>query len=223
MELVKTDNQAATKSAEYVKNLMTGLKDEFLQANAGMGLDFVYIGSWLVCNKKGQFKDRDNDALVFGDNVDIVIGGGEERFMLWGKDGTPESGTLLIGEDTQLAAETAFDNMIETKPELLERYTKADIQGRYIAYVVPVQMLGKASTVPTIYMLSMSPTSKFAFGKYGMEIFKGAYAKIGIPAKTPVSAVVTRISTEEKTNSNKQTYVCFTFAPVELFNLETLS
>ncbi len=43
------------QGAAYITNILKGIMDAFIAANDGLDMDFVYMGSWLVIDKKGNF------------------------------------------------------------------------------------------------------------------------------------------------------------------------
>lgn len=191
------------------------IKEDFISANASLGLDFVYIGQWLVVNKKGQFVERDAPEVKYGDSIDVVIGAGEERFTMWGKENSAEKGQLLIAEKTKEEAETKFHELMQNGAILTDDYTLDDIQSRYVAQVIPLSSLEENS--PKIYVLSMSTTAKFAFGKWAYNLFSGKFAADGFPKGTSVQQIITRITTVEKSTDNFS-YITMEFSAVRKIN-----
>lgn len=208
-----------TKAMAYVSNLFVELQKEFLEANAGLDLDFVYMTAWLSIDGKGNFVEKNGDTIVkqYKDVIDVVIAKGEQKFSLWGKEKSPEDGELIVAEDTREAAEEMFMQWAENNPEAAKRYDVNDIQSRYIAYVVPVETL---KDDPKIYTMGFAPTSKMSYGQWAFKVFKGAFADKGIPKNTGINKIVTRIMTESRTNSQKQSYTSLSFEAVEMFNPE---
>jgi hypothetical protein len=212
-ENVKT-GQEVVKASSYVPQLVLKLKQDFEKANEGMGLDFVRMSTWLTFNSKGQFVEKDNEDVNYGDNVDVVIAQGEERFSLWGKEGTEEGGEMIVSAKTREEAETLFNDWIDANPSKGDSYSVTDIQSRYIAYVVPVISLSEDT--PKIYIMGFSPTTKIAYGTWAFNVFNGKFK--GIPKNTPINTVVTKITTVSKTNKDKKNYIVLDFKAVELFS-----
>lgn len=186
----------APVSTAYITQLLNSVFEDFKQANDGLDLDFVYMGSWLVIDKKGNFIDKDDDTKKYGDHIDVIIGQGEKRWSLWGLQNSPEDGQLIVAckeKDDAIAQLTAW---LEQNPEASERYSVDDLELRYMASVVPVSELG-SDGIPTIYIMSFAPTATISYGKYAMKVFKGGYRAVGIPPRTGLTSVVTRLSTAE--------------------------
>jgi hypothetical protein len=208
-------NLPSNNQVPYAVQLLTKMKEDFTAANAGLGLDYVYMGQWLVINKKGQFVERDNPDVKYGDRIEVVIGMGEERFTLWGKQGSKEQGTLIIAEKTRELAENKFMEIAHTLDDSAN-YAPEDIQSRYLASVIPVDTL--EDEVPKIYLLSMPQTAKLAYGKWAFSLFNGQFAKDGFPRGTSVPSVVTAITTIEK-DTGDFSYVTMEFEAVKKFEL----
>lgn len=214
-ELVKKEHVStdiAHAGLAYATRMLYKLKKDFMEANQALGLDFVYMGQWLVTNKKGQFVERDNPAVNYGDKIRVIIGSGEERFTLWGKQESPEEGNLLISEKTIEEAQDKFDEIADTLTPGV--YKVEDIQSRYLATVLPEDSL--TSDSPKIYMMNFSPTSKLAFGKWARDLFAGTYAAVGFPRGTCAPSVIVEISTVEKKGPS-YTYITFEFLAVKMF------
>ena len=60
--------------AAYITTLLNNTFEEFQKANDGLDLDFVYMGSWLTVDKKGDFVDKDDDSIKYKDHIDVIIG-----------------------------------------------------------------------------------------------------------------------------------------------------
>jgi len=208
--MVKPEVSAGQENVSYAVRVIRKLKDEFMKANEGLGLDYVYMGQWLVVNKKGQFVERDNPTTNYGDKIRVVIGAGEERYTLWGKQDTAEMGQLLIAEPTEAAARAKLDEIQNTLTA--GKYHAEDIQSRYLATVIPEESIN--AEVPKLYLMSFSPTAKLAYGKWGLNLFSGAYAAMGFPRGTSVPSVLVEISTIEKTG-NSTTYITLDFTAVK--------
>jgi len=209
----KEETAVATNQLPYAVALLTEMKKNFVAANAGLGLDFVYMGQWLVVNKKGNFVERDDDSVNYGDAIDVVIGMGEERFVLWGKQNTKEVGTLIIAEQTLEEAKAKFDELEHTLTP--NEYDYSDIQSRYLASVIPVETL-KEDT-PKVYLLSFAQTAKIAYGKWALGMYNGKYEKQGIPRGTSVPMVITTITTVEK-KTDDFSYITMEFDAKGLFD-----
>jgi len=204
----------------YVSNLFEKIQTEFLEVNAGMDLDFVYMTTWLQIDAKGNFVEKNSDEVVknYGDNLDVVIAKGEQKFSLWGKEKSPEDGQLIVAENTLEDAEAVFESWLELNPLAQERYSVSDIQSRYLAYIVPVESL--TEEVPKIYTLGMAPTSKMAFGQWSFNVFKGSYTAKGIKKNTGINNIVTKLKTVSKVNKQKENYIAIQFEAVEMFKPE---
>ena len=215
---VKEVGALVEKKQSFVEKIFAEVKNEFLSVNAGMDLDFVYLGTWLVIDSKGRFVDADDETVVYGDEIEVVVAQGEQKFMVWGLDKTPESGKVLVGESTREKALEKLNEVLEASPDLTG-YSEENIQSKYLAYVIPVETL--AEEVPKIYLLSMPGTAKIKWGKYAFDgLFKGKYKAIGIPAKTAVNQVVTKIVTKEQINADKQKYTTMEFEAIKMFKIE---
>lgn len=192
---VAVQNQTGTA---FITQLLNDTFNDFQRANDGLDLDFVYMGSWLTIDKKGDFVDRDDDSVRYKDHIDVVIGKGEKRWSLWGLQNSPEDGQLIVACREKEDAITQLEAWLQENPEAAERYSTEDLELRYMASVVPVDALSESGGIPKIYIMSFAPTATIAYGKYAMNVFRGAYKKLGIPARTGVTGIVTRLSTEEQ-------------------------
>ncbi|TYS60512.1 hypothetical protein FZC76_21835 [Sutcliffiella horikoshii] len=221
-QVTTTENQVAVSnnSSNYISVILEETKQGFLEANSGLDLDFVRMGDWLKISKKGNFIEKDNEEVSYGDRIDVVVGHGEKRYTLWGKDNTPEKGQIITMEQTQEEAEQALAAWLEENPEAAERYTFTDIDLRYLAYVVPVSSIAdsaKSGDLPDIYLMSFPKGDTIGWGKYAMSLFKGKHKGLGIPKGTGANRVVTRLVTEERENKDKESYLGIKFEPVGLF------
>lgn len=218
---VATTQQNAVVAApqNYITVLLENVKHQFLEANAGLGLDYVRMGEYLKINKKGNFVLRVNEEQSFGDTLDVVVGAGETRYMLWGKKDTPEDGQLICVEQTEEEAKEVLAAWLEQNPEAQERYALNDIQLRYLAYIVRVEDLGPDS-IPEVYLLPLSPTDTLGFGSYARLVYKGD-KNIGIPKGCGVNRVITRMTTEErKKEGGTETFLGIKFSAVGMFKPE---
>lgn len=192
---------APPTATTYITTLLANIMDDFIQANEGLDLDFVYMGSWLVINKKGQFYEKDDESVNYGDHIDVIVGQGEKRWSLWGLQNSPEDGQLIVAERERADAEERLTAWLLEHPEAAERYSVNDLELRYMAFVVPVEAvaenLNDPDVLPRVYLMSFSPTATISWGKYTMGVYQGKYKKIGIKARTGVASVVTRLSTKE--------------------------
>ena len=210
----------AQAGAAYITTLLNKTFEEYQKANDGLDLDFVYMGSWLVVDKKGDFVDRDDDSVKYKDHIDVIIGKGEKRWSLWGLQNSPEDGQLIVACREKVDAEQQLSAWLEENPEAAERYSLEDLELRYMASVVPVDALAEEGGIPKIYIMSFAPTATIAYGKYAMNVFRGAYKKLGIPARTGLTNVVTRLSTEEQKSRRDASvsWLAITFEAMGLFN-----
>lgn len=214
-------NEVANPNQSYIAAILEETKRGFLEANAGMDFDFVHMGEWLSKDSKGNFVEKEDEAVNYGDSLDVVIGYGEKRYSLWGFEGTPEDGQLIVAEATQEAANEAFESFLQVNPDAAERYNYDDIRLRYMAMVVPVGSL-KDGEFPQIYNLSLSPSDTIIFGRWAMGLYqgKGIAKQVGIQRGTGVNRIVTRLKTVERTNRNNksQKWIGVDFEPVGMFN-----
>lgn len=201
----------------YITQLLEDLKADFMAANEGLDMDFVYMGTWLIFNKKGVFHEKDNPETAYGDKVDVVIGQGEKRWSLWGLQDSPEDGQLIVSCKEKEDAEAALAAWLEANPDARTRYDMDSLELRYMAYVVPVASLGNPEDMPKIYIMSYAPTNTIAFGKYAQALYQGNYKNVGIPNRTGVNKVVTRITTADKKGKNTS-WIGLEFQPIGLFN-----
>jgi len=218
--LVATEGTKAVAKVEggaYITGLLQSIKDDFIAANDGLDMDFVYMGSWLVINKKGNFIEKDDETVGYGDSIDVVIGQGEKRWSLWGLEKSPEEGQLIVACKEKEDAEEQLAAWLEENPEAQSRYSINDLQLRYMAYVVPVSTLGPVD-FPKIYLMSFAPTVTITWGKYAMNVYQGKYKNAGIPARTGVNKIVTRLTTVEKEGKGNNSYLAIEFEAVGLFN-----
>lgn len=214
--------EAKPNGAAYITTLLNNTFEEFQKANDGLDLDFVYMGSWLTVDKKGDFVDKDDDSIKYKDHIDVIIGKGEKRWSLWGLQNSPEDGQLIVACREKEDAVQQLTAWLQENPEAAERYSVEDLELRYMASVVPVDALSEADGIPKIYIMSFAPTATIAYGKYAMNVFRGAYKKIGIPARTGLTSVVTRLSTEEQRSRTDASvsWLAIKFEAMGVFNPE---
>ena len=221
-EVAKVEKQEVAQKpknevASYVGNLIKSMQESFLEANQGFELNFVYMGTWLMVNSKGQFYDKDNEEINFGDSINVVLGGAEQRFMLWGKEGSEQDGQLLIAENNKEAAEARLAALSEEQANF--DYTMADVQSRQLLFFVMLDDI--KSEFPTIYQLSLPQTGKIAFGKWALNVYRGAHKKDGFGKGTQLSSVVTNITTVEKRKGNKN-YIGYVFKAEAAFDINKI-
>lgn len=205
--------------SDYIARMMRESQREFLEANAGMDLDYIRTGEWLKLNKKGNYVESGDETVSFGDTMDVVVAQGEQRYMLWGADGSPEKGQIITAEKTREEAEAALGQYLTDNPEAASRYTVDDISLRYLAYLVPVNSLSMGET-PEVYIFDFPKGDTIGWGKYAKSVFKGKFKDLGIPGKTGINRVVTRFTSEERKNNNNESYLGTKFSPVGLFDPE---
>lgn len=211
---------ATTKStgAAYITQILDGVMSDFMAVNEGLDMDFVYMGSWLVTDKKGNFVEKDDETVKYGDHIDVVIGQGEKRWSLWGAQNSPEDGQLIVACKEKEEAEEMLKDWLEENPEANSRYSLSDLELRYMAFVVPVESIDPEG-MPLIYLMSFAPTATIAFGKYAMKVFKGGFKQAGIKARTGVTSIVTRISTSEKKGKDPSiSWLGIDFEAMGMFN-----
>ncbi|WP_332648828.1 hypothetical protein [Lysinibacillus sp. 54212] len=214
----KKTNAVATQAtgSSYITMILEETKRGFIEANAGMDLDFVRMGDWLTIDSKGNFVEKDDDTVKYGDSIDVVVGYGEQRYSLWGHEGSPEEGQLIVAEPKRDDALAALGEYLAQNPEAAERYSEEDVKLRYMAYVVPVATL-TPDDFPKIYLMSFSQTDSFGWGRYAMNCFQGKYKNAGVPSRTAVNKVVTRLTTAERKQESRK-WIGIDFTPVGLFD-----
>ena len=204
----------------YISAILEETKQGFVEANNGLDMDFVRMGEWLAVNKKGNFVEKDDENVMYGDNIDVVIGYGEQRWSVWGNK-------ILLKmvsrswRKTKEDAEVVFNQWLAENPQAEERYELDDIQLRYMASVVPVSTLSPED-FPRIYLMSFSPTDTIIFGRFAMNVYTGKYKALGVPSKLGVNKIVTRLVTTERksrTNASNQ-WIGIDFQPVGVFKPE---
>ena len=118
----------AQPATTYITNLLSNMMDDFIAANAGLDVDFVYMGNWLVINKKGCFVEKDDETVNYGDHIDVVVGQGEKRWSLWGLQNSPEDGQLIVACREKADAEEMLTAWLNEHPEARERYSLDDLE-----------------------------------------------------------------------------------------------
>lgn len=217
---------AIDKKKSFAVALLEAIKADFLAVNEGMDLDFVYLGSWLTMDKKGIFVEKDGKddpktRVAYGDTIDVVIAQGEKRWTLWGKKDSPEDGQLIVAERELPDAKAKLAAWIEANADkgVADRYNIDSAKLCYLAYVIPTDSLAPGE-FPKIYLMSFPPTATIQYGKYSFNgVYGGKYKALGIPARTGMGSVVTRIGNVEA-GSGSETYLALTFEPVGLFKPE---
>ena len=219
--IVTTEGKALMKveRGAYITGLLNSIKEDFIAANDGLDMDFVYIGTWLTVNKKGVFQEKDDDSIKYGDTIDVVVGQGEKRWSLWGLKDSPEDGQLIVACKEKADAEEQLQAWLNENPDAASRYSLNDLELRYMAFVVPVSTLS-ADGFPKIYLMSFPPSATIAWGKYAMKIYQGNYKGQGIPPRTGVNRVVTRLTTEEQQSKTDKSisWLALQFEAIGLFN-----
>jgi len=220
-EVAETKTQAPATigtGSNYISMILEETKRGFVEANAGLDLDFVRMGDWLVIDSKGNFVEKDDDTIKYGDSLDVVVGFGEQRYSLWGHEGSPEEGELIVAKPKREDALADLGEWLAENPEAAERYDENDVKLRYMAYVVPVATL-TPDDFPKIYLMSFSQTDSFGWGRYAMNCFQGKYKALGVPSRTAANKVVTRLTTAERKQENRK-WIGIDFTPVGLFKPE---
>ena len=200
----------------YITQLLTAIKEDFVAANEGLDMDFVFMGTWLTIDKKGNFVEKDDETVQYGDTIDVVVGQGEKRWSAWGLKDSPEDGQLIVACKEKADADEQLTAWLEANPDAAVRYNLDSLGLRYMAFVVPVSTLS-AEDFPKVYLMSFSPTGTIDYGKYAMGVFQGKYKLQGIKARTGINKVVTRLVTIEKT-SKKNDWIGIDFKAVGMFN-----
>lgn len=222
-EVATTNTNAVATQAvgsNYITLILEDIKRSFVEANEGLDMDFVRMGDWLTIDKKGNFVEAGDNGENFGDNIDVVIGFGEKRWSLWGLEKSPEDGQLIVAEKELADAQTQLAQWLEENPQAQERYKLEDLELRYMAYVVPVASLSP-DDFPKVYLMSFSPTATIEYGRWAMGVFQGKAKSMGVPARTGVNRIVTRLSTSEKeSRRNSNSWIGIDFTAVGMFNPE---
>jgi len=220
-----TQGAVAEVPKNYITTILEAMKADFEAVNVGVEVDFVRMGEWLFIDKKGNFIDRaekeeKGKGVSFGDTLDVVIGQGEKRWSLWGAEKSPEDGQLIVAEKELNIAQAALTSWLETNPQAAERYSLDSLELRYMAMVVPVDSLREENDGYYLYIMGYAPTATYAFGKYTIDVYKGKYKGIGIPARTGVAKVVSHLTTSEKQGAGNTSYIGIDFDAVGLFKPE---
>jgi hypothetical protein len=217
---VKQETGVAKQPAgsNYISAILEETKRSFVEMNQGLDLDFVRMGDWLTIDSKGNFVEKDDDTVKYGDSIDVVVGYGEQRYSLWGHEGSPEEGVLIVAEPKREDALAALGEYLANNPEAAERYSEDDVKLRYMAYVVPVATL-TPDDFPKIYLMSFSQTDSFGWGRFAMNCFQGKYKAVGVPARTAANKVVTRLTTAERKQESRK-WIGIDFTAVGLFKPE---
>lgn len=202
--------------SSYISAILEETKRAFVEINAGLDLDFVRMGDWLTIDSKGNFGEKDDDSIKFGDSIDVVVGHGEKRYSLWGHEDSPEEGQLIVADPDRDQALAALGEFLAQNPDAAERYDESDVKLRYMAYVVPVATLAPGD-FPQIYLMSFSQTDSFGWGRFAMNCYQGKYKKMNVPARTPANAVVVRLTTAERKQESRK-WIGIDFTPVGVFN-----
>ena len=215
----------AQPATTYITSLLANMMNDFIEANAGLDVDFVYMGNWLVVNKKGCFVEKDDETVNYGDHIDVVVGQGEKRWSLWGLQNSPEDGQLIVACREKADAEEMLTAWLNEHPEARERYSLDDLELRYMAFVVPVEAVAESvkdpDVIPRVYLMSFAPTATIAWGKNAMNVYSGKYKASGIKARTGVASVVTRFSTKEmKGKDPSVSWLGIEFEAMGMFNPE---
>lgn len=215
--------QTPPAALTYITQLLSTIMDDFIAANAGLDVDFVYVGNWLVINKKGNFVEKDDETVSYGDHIDVVVGQGEKRWSLWGLQNSPEDGQLIVACREREDAVNMLNSWLNEHPEAADRYSVDDLELRYMAFVVPVEAVAASmqdpDSIPKVYLMSFSPTATISWGKYAMGVFQGKYKNMGIKARTGVASVVTRLSTKEmKGKDPSVSWLGIEFEAMGMFN-----
>lgn len=237
--------QLAVAGSNYIALVVQAKQEAFLEANEGLDLDYVRIGQYLKLDKKGNFIEARDKEVNYGDTLDVVVAQGEPRWVLWGKEDTPEDGKLivqlpakveLLPEDTvgltktqiskKMAAKAEEDaratldswllTTAQTDPGVVDRYSQEDLKLRYTAFVVPVKFLGTGEPLK-IYLMTFAPGDTYGWGNYAMSIFDGKYKNVGVPANSSAKQVVTRIVSEPREDGSIS-WLGLNFTCLGLFN-----
>jgi hypothetical protein len=219
--IAKTQSTAVAplNSSRYIAKMLEDLKQDFLAVNEGMDFDFVRLGTFLMISKLGKFVERDANKEVvidYSDSIDVVIAKGEKRWTVWGESESEEEGQLIVAEQDRAVAEEKLQEWLNEKPERQTRYNLESLELRYMAWIVPVSTI-TADGFPKIYTMSLPKTSTFGFGRYAEGLYFGKAANAGVPARTAVNCVVTRMTTSEKSDK-VNSWIGIDFSAVGLFN-----
>jgi hypothetical protein len=207
--------------AAVITQIIEARKAGFLAVNAGLDMDYVRIGTYLKINKKGNIVEARDENVSYGDTLDLVVGMGEQRWSLWGGEGTPEDGELIVAEKTEKEGREALAEWLQANPEAAERYGMDDVKLRYIAFVVPVESLAesvKNEEPPKLYLFPWATVDTYEWGAYAMKLYDGKFKHLGVPAKSGANTVVTRVTTVEKEGKGNNKFIGVTFDAVGPFN-----
>jgi hypothetical protein len=219
IEKTQTTAVAPLNSSRYIAEMLENLKQDFMAVNEGMDFDFVRLGTFLMISKLGKFVERNADKEVvedYGDSIDVVIAKGEKRWTIWGEQESPEEGQLIVAEQDKTVAEEKLQEWLNEDPDRQCRYSAESLELRYMAWIVPVETI-TAEGFPKIYTMSFPTTSTYSFGRYAESLYFGKATPAGVPKRTPVNCVVTRMTTSEKTGKNTS-WIGIDFSAVGMFN-----
>lgn len=214
---------ATVDASNYIAVAIQAKQQGFLEANAGMDLDYVRMGQYIKISKKGNFIEARDEQVSYGDTIDVVIAQGEKRYTLWGLEDSPEDGQLIVSHRDEAEARKQLEDWLAYNPEATSRYSLSDIALRYTAFIVPVMangqpMLGPEQS-PTIYLMSFATGDTYGWGQYAMGIYDGKYKAMGVPSNTGVNRVVTRMKTaERKRKGSTDSYLGIDFECLGMFN-----
>jgi len=225
LEVQEPAGALVEKPKNYITAILEAMRADFEAVNEGVEVDFVRMGEWLLIDKKGNFvdkkeKEKPGQGVSYGDTIDVVVGQGEKRWSLWGAEKSPEEGQLIAAEKELPDAQEALTAWLATNPQAAERYSLDSLELRYMCMVVPVESLNPDNDFPDVYLMGFATTDTYAWGKYTVDVFKGKYKGIGIPARTGVAKVVTRITTSEKKGGGNTSFIGRDFDAVGLFRPE---
>lgn len=206
--------------ANYAEVMVAQVMRDFLVINEGLDLDYVRFGDYIRIDKKGKFFDSADESNVFGDTMDVVIIQGEQRYTLWGHEKSDYKGQLIASDRDESAARAAVDMWLMNEGERAQEHHSADdVELRYLAWVVPTTTIDPEAP-PQVYLLSLPYTAAIGWGKYAMAVTAGKFKAIGVPPRSTVKHVVTRLSTES-VNSKRDasiSYLAVKFACIGKFD-----
>jgi len=216
--VVEKNLPAEVHKKGYITQILESTMTNFLAVNEGLELDYVRMGDWVKINRKGNFVLSSDETVSFGDSIDVVIGKGEQRYMVWGADKSPEKGELIVAERNREDAEAALTAWLDQNPEAKERYNLDNVKLRYLAYIVFAEDIN-AEDVPPIYLISYAPGDSYGWGTFTRNVFNGHYKTTHkIPKGSGANTVITRLISEVRdVKGSTDSYVGIKFEPVGLF------
>ena len=190
---MKNEIQKVNKGSFAVD--ITAKLEDFNKKISRFGLKNLQLGIDLKITTTGKIQSRENEAIVF-DSLNCVIVAGHSQFVLWGEEGTPEEGKLLIDEKNIDDAHCEYEKLVMGGIEGIEgsevtfekMYTANNINERFV-----LTILGEDGNV---YSLNMSKSSKREFEKY----VKLCYGTVNETPEKVITCISVQAMSYEKNN-----------------------